>query len=1156
MTQMQASPFERLTIYDAPEVIASSIIDGEFSPSGAYAAIMDPDRLSLPEREGVASRLKEAAGNTGVGNALIDIATNPWVWLSFVTSVPGTAALGRGASYMWKGARSAYIRKASPFLQSIGLYTPFQSLRGTTSGSAIHHVGRMIDNARAEEGELVGKAYEAMLKKNGLRSLDFTDPRMDAAQQARAKEIAFTLQGSLEGWDKSFVARVMKHPKKINWDTVSKADDILQDKQVERLVGDDLTARLAATAGTEGVALRDALRNSMKLRLIRLYGKETPATLRSLTFTADPEKIGNVYRGFRNNVVNGDTASVEYVKSLFGEEIAGQVASGKMSRGQFEALIGTTFEQQVSKNYFPRNMTERYAAPGVKMTYDDQKAYMYNRAMNSGLGSGRSALSRLQAVANYHPEDLAYIGANFKGTPALTQELTKANNRMASAGSQSKNGRTINTMFYRVQPANAYHRHMEETARTWAWHVADPGDEVRAVAKDAWSAYKVQPHGSDTLFDDAIYGKNTIKDLRDGTMKLTGKPSLADYVQGDYQLLADPYVRHAIPNMLVPMIGGQYAVKRLGTYAAAMQSKQALGAIANGPIGKMMESVGAHGFVNELKLLADPEHGKDAAGLLTRGLAKFLYVTHLGLNMSSAALNMMQPLLLATTWLGAGNVMKAYGSAFKEMWGYATERASMGVGPISDATKRTLIQKHFKHANINGEDVLGIAPDIFESLEGITFGARRPYELPGKMTVAGDYMMKLFEKAEWLNRTVTAHAVENAYRGSGRATTGNPFFVKDVRETVAEAQFGSSRMNTPMAFQTSDSELTSFGRILANPLMRQFLGFPARMATAVTSTTRQVGGREGMLPIVNDFLRGMAVSAVVYEVGKNVLGADLSKGLYASGAVGPLRGSLGQEDAPVPIPPVIDIPWKLTQGLATQDMELLERTIPRVIPGGIALSRALGMAPRVGLPDPFNLQRQYADWNAQDEQGNIPIYEGTGQLIGHQDPVDLVLRSLGADLSSFDNPAARDRYLATQAEEVRNYRRRAINHLIGGDIHRYKGVTAEFERRFKLPLTISKSQLDSAMRVREEARGDRIVDQLPAASREDYRTHMQLTGGPPANPTPLQGKGFGRVDSAMRSGRVGNRELDPAAIAEIRRLIDGEEPSDGVVNGQPSFTSY
>jgi len=1150
MTQMQASPFEKLTIYDAPEVVASSIIDGDFSLKGAYAAFVDPDRLSPSERDTVATRLKTAAGNTGVGNALIDIATNPWVWLSFVTSVPGTTALGRGASYMWKGARSAYIREASPFLQSIGLYTPFQSLRGTTSGSAIHHVGRMIDNARVEEGALVGAAYEKMLKRNGLVSLDFTDPRMDAAQKARAKEIAFTLQGSLEGFDQSFIARVMKHPKKIDWTKVTKPDDILQDKVVEKLVDEDLTKRLHSIAGVEGVALRDALRTSMKVRLIRLYGKDTPANLKALNFVADPEKIGNVYRGFRNNVVNGDTASVEYVKSLFGEEIAGQVSSGKMTKGQFEALIGSTFEQQVSKNYFPRNMTERYTAPNVKMTYDDQKAYMYNRAMNSGIGSGRSALSRLVAVANYHPEDLAYVASNFRGTPALTKELAKANNRMAAAGTLSKKGKTIEPLFYRIQPADAYHRHMEETARTWAWHVADPGDEVRAVAKDAWATYRVQPHGSDTLFDDTIYGKSTIKDLRDGSFKVTGKPSLADYVQADYQLISDEYVRHAIPNMLVPMIGGQYSVKRLGTFAAAMQSKQTLKAIADGPIGKAIESVGGHGFVNEMRLLADPEHGKDAAGLLTRGLAKFLYVTHLGLNFASAGLNMMQPLLLATTWLGADSVLKAYGTAFKEMWGYAQERVSMGLGPISDAAKRTLIQKHFKYANHAGEDLLGITPDTFEALEGITFGARRPYQLPGKISVAAEYSMKLFEKAEWLNRTVTAHAVENAYAKMGRQTVGNPFFAKDVRETVAEAQFGSSRMNTPFAFQTTDPELTSFGRVLANPLMRQFLGFPARMAVAVTSTTRQMGGREGVLPLVNDFLRGMAVSAVAYEVGKNVLGSDLSRGLYASGAAGPLRGSLGQEDAPIPIPPVIDIPWKLAQGIATQDMELLERTIPRVIPGGIALSRALGMAPRVGLPDPWNLQRQYVDWGSQDEEGNVPVYEGTGQLIGYQDPVDLVLRAAGADLGSFNTAADRDRYLVKQAEEVRGYRRKAINQLIGGNLKGYKDTLDEFQSRFKLPLTISKSQLDSAMRVREESRDERVIEgQLPVAAREHYR---QMVGARPVDPTPLQGKGFGRVDRALQSGRVGTTPLTPEQIAAIRATIGTEEeaPKD------PAFSQY
>ena len=176
------------------------------------------------------------------------------------------------------------------------------------------------------------------------------------------------------------------------------------------------------------------------------------------------------------------------------------------------------------------------------------------------------------------------------------------------------------------------------------------------------------------------------------------------------------------------------------------------------------------------------------------------------------------------------------------------------------------------------------------------------------------------------------------------------------------------------------------------------------------------------------------------------------------------------------------------QAIGTQDFELLGETIPRVIPGGVAVSRALGVAGQV--PAAIGFQREFANWSKM-ENGQVPVYKADGRFVGGFDPTTLLLRSLGTDLRSVKEPQQLSGFLLRNREQIREYRRKWISSVLGNNVGEAEQVKAEFEGRFGMPLTVTKAQMKNAIKLRERSVVSRIADTMEVAAKERYNQTAQ-----------------------------------------------------------------
>jgi hypothetical protein len=465
--------------------------------------------------------------------------------------------------------------------------------------------------------------------------------------------------------------------------------------------------------------------------------------------------------------------------------------------------------------------------------------------------------------------------------------------------------------------------------------------------------------------------------------------------------------------------------------------------------------------------------------------------------MSSVVLNLMQPMLLAATWLGAGPVLKGYTAAFREMGDYMQQRIKKyGLGAITDAERRELVQATFAFENpavTGGESLMGISPNLFETIEGVTFAAHRTFQRPSRLESLLVTMMKPFEKAEWINRAVTAHAAAHAVgEGGGRALS--PLGRRFVKEMVLETQFGGGVLNIPVALQAAEKSLTPFGRVGANPLMRQFLQFPLRSLTGILVTARQLGPRQfrfgGEVPAgwgaaAFDFARGMGLSAILYEGMKNVLGADMERALFFSATTDLIGERMFDRDGgPLPIPPVLDIPLGVAVAMASDDKALMARSLSRLLPSGVAIQRYASSM--VKLPFVSAIQTNYVGWNNPAPDGRVPLYDAEGNLIDFRSPSEMIMKAMGVDLGSFREAGQLDRHLMSVRDDIIEARREYLTALVANDIGKANAVKVDFQRRHGLPLTVSRQQVNAFIRSREVPRTERILDRLPSDARPEY----------------------------------------------------------------------
>lgn len=1156
--------FQTYASYDTPQLLMSMAFDGELTAAGVSAATWNPGKLTPKERSGIADRLKESMGRSTVGNIFADLVTNPFVWLLFVTSPAGSAALkkaGAGAISRIAPEATAYMNKDTGVLRTMGLNTNDEVFRSSAVGTIMGRdftdhlangvrewAGRVHD---AEQKVLDSLARTHGLDRGKLDSLQWSKYADGSKEQEVVKGFSWLMTHSMEEADKP-IRRIFLRDGK-----VAAAEQAVK-------IADNLDDRLREYTGDDSMLnLKGAWREAMMDRVIQLFGKEGIGR----KFEADATKINAVARGVRNRAIVNPGAydgGYDFIRHAVSGDIAEMVRLGPQNGGWSEAEFGQFLEKSFASmigdgvGYMPRNLRERYL-DGAMLTPGAQDAARLGRAVRAT----PSAMPRVRIEADYLPEDVQF-GLD-RGlatpTPRYLEMLESAKGRMEiedAAGMQHS--------WLRMDAAKSVDLYERDTARTYAMHVAEPSAEALRMNKEsvervgAYAAnereqyLKVHPDGR------AIDVNLPMEDQR--AQFFGGKITNADLIYGDVVRMQNKYSRELLSKYYIPAITGNYRTDHLTSYAALMGAKRTMGALADSFVGKTIESFGERGkgFVQDMRKWADPTLGATQVGESLATMARFLYATHLSFNAAAAMLNLTQPFLLASNVTGGKNIAVGYARALKEEFGYLSERASQGFKRLGPIEHDELLAKHFKYYK-----EMGIGPDAFSTADAVSF--RR--ELTGHSD-RGWFSRTFFERgmagfqtAERINRNVTAHALEGLYSDLGLVPAGEGF-LQDVRTVIRQTQFGGGKENTPVAFLTGDSSINRLGPVLANPLGRMFLPFMTRSFTGQFSEIPRLGeglrtwGLTGITTssrgaaIAHDWLRMMGNSAVLYEVGKNAFGVDLSGALGFAASTQLLGGQrVMGGDSVVPIPPVIDILADSVKAVTTEDQDLWARTAARLVPGGLGLQRVLGTLPRASaIPGVAGLQRSFVDWGSPSSDGSVPMYDGKGSLVGYDTPASIVMRGLGVDMGQYRQAGELDGYLVKQRDLLVGYRRDAIDRIMNNDMAGFRQVADEYTRRTGMPLTISKSQMQGQVKLREVGRPERMIDRLPEDVRPLYaamvaRSQPGRLGLPPDQLVDVP-------NAAARQGRVEGGVGAQARAAAEQFSLPGSREEDSSFQAYPS----
>jgi hypothetical protein len=511
---------------------------------------------------------------------------------------------------------------------------------------------------------------------------------------------------------------------------------------------------------------------------------------------------------------------------------------------------------------------------------------------------------------------------------------------------------------------------------------------------------------------------------------------------------------------------------------AVMESKKWVRSLAEGNVGTWLKEAGGGRLVDGLMKLSDPVYGPDSLSAAQGTLAKVLYSSHLGLNLASSVVNMMQPLTYGAMVYGWGPTARAFVDSVGEMGSYLNDRISKyGVRMISHEERLPLLQKHFKYSNQMGMDL-----EFMHQLDGTLYNGRvRP--TGGLVDQVTEGVMKSFEMSERMNRAWTANIVARAHGNAGRAIDARA--LDEIGKAVRQFQFVSDPASTPQLF---------LGGVLSNPLLKMFTTFPTRATFTALNVMPNVFDKGSYLKGLGmSMVAGLGTSALVYELGKGMFGADLSRGLYAATATDLIGGEKFLESGNewIPVPPVMDIPKDFLTGLAQGDKRAAADAVFRMFPGGVAFGKVISGLPAV--PGLNTLQKGSVGWGQPLEDGRVPVYSADGRLVDFQSPSSIVFRSLGVDLGTGTRGSELDGYMSTQRDEILKYRKRYVDLLLANDMHGAGKVQAEFGKKFKDPvtkaplkITVTQAQMKQAMEARRVPRPERMLNGLPPDVRQAF----------------------------------------------------------------------
>ena len=459
--------------------------------------------------------------------------------------------------------------------------------------------------------------------------------------------------------------------------------------------------------------------------------------------------------------------------------------------------------------------------------------------------------------------------------------------------------------------------------------------------------------------------------------------------------------------------------------------------------------------------------------------SSYFYTTTLSVNPAAAFRNLFQG-VNTYAQVGMDNTLAGYKRAWEGASTYAEARLTRG---LAHADALAEAYPEFASARLAGspvtDEALGRALD---SAYRIQRTAPAGISMWQKAQRVG---MSMFSGTETVNRLGGFYAGLSHAEASGLAGAEA---IEHARKVVTRGQFVSTLTDQPIAFLPS-------GGFMSNPLVRQFMQFPLRTLEFVIEPIRHSG------TLLNPHtMRLLSAAYITSEIG-DVLGVNVGDALIG-GALPTFTNvdEKGHVLAPLPIvPPVIALGAGLLSGIGSGSWETTRRQLPLLVPGGVGLSRMIGMIPAGPSTVPQDtarwLGKKYADYqNTNPLTGRIPVYSGGGSLTGYYKPWEIIRYGLGIKGGEIDQESEIAQRLTKDSDLMKQTRHEYTEALFANDPRKAAGIEAGYEERFGHKIALTQQQIVQMQQRRSMTRIERELAALPREARPSYEAAIAGEG--------------------------------------------------------------
>lgn len=918
-----------------------------------------------------------------------------------------------------------------------------------------------------------------------------------------------------------YVVSAVKSRRSPSLDTTPEVRITLEDEVVHGLTTKNLEAEIASKFGVEGTAYVEAVRKYLNGSLVRKFGHEGAYSTWESTFKATHGRSPTVrdMEVDRSWLVVDERKLLSWTEALkkdpglaqemdfLGDRVVDLVNYGALNSRAYVNDLKDVMERMLRAQvdrYLPRNMVSAVKTGTGNRHLYDLEGLMVGRRDPADVSGSAKIRGKLEEEVAWDPAYLDRLGAlTTEGAYMRARGLNKLSNPSSEA---SLNG-VVHSGWTKFRVAGLdqglvrYARDMGRDRVVWS-----DTPEMRHVFEAAEAARL----GEDMALGRVIFpGVSPREKFWGSELGRSGGGRRFETWYNVARLLVrqeSAPVQQAFDGVLFPRIIGRMPMRDVVAHSSTDFLKGLSGQFANSAVGKAIEAHGGSFIgpsISQMKEWANSPTYVTAGEQWSSRAASYLYGTHLSMSLPTVMLQLLQPGIFTVPMFGLKNYIVGVTEATKAMAQYARERGSIGLRP-TDQEMRVFMDRIFQRDGVPYWEKIGMSVDFLDrSLMRIASPTQRR---SWGETLMLDLPLKAFSKAEAFNRISVYHTAINAQHGAlgGVKPMAGSNAWADLDDAAVQfsnlTQFGGSIADTPMAFLGYGP----FGGALGNPLARMFTSFPVRTLSSFATLPRMVGtaaardqGRatsslEGWLLTGALAGKSLGYATVMYEVGRGMLGVDLSKGVAPGAATAVFDMSL---------PPAVDIPWDIATGLLGDDADTVRSATYRLLPAGVALQRLVDTMPKLPEPLGLGLQRTYVDWNTKNQQGQVPMFGADGRMVAWRNPSEVILKGVGADLGRWKNEQELTAFLLTNRQRMAEMRRTYTQAVLANDMAGAERARGAFEKAFHMPLTVSEGQWKSSIKLREVPRSERIMDSISPEVRGQYQAlvapHSGLLGMSP-----------------------------------------------------------